>query len=70
MELGKKRKVDKGTNCETWTLSKKRHEMNAWWNYISLEIDISKKSDAYFNLLKIHLMPHWVEHIRRYGALQ
>jgi hypothetical protein len=44
--------------------------MNAWHVYISHEIDVSKVLDADFNFLKIHLMSHWVEQIRRYGALQ
>jgi hypothetical protein len=66
----KKRKVDEEKNAETWTLSKKRCEMNAWRNYISHEIDVSKEFDADFNFLKIHVMSHWVEQIRRYGALQ
>jgi hypothetical protein len=26
----KKRKIDEEKNAETWTLSKKRREMNAW----------------------------------------
>jgi len=41
-ELVKKQKVDKETNAETWTLSKKWCEMNAWRDYISHEIDVSK----------------------------
>ena len=69
-ELVKKRKVDEETNAETWTPSKKRREMNAWRDYISHEIDVSKELDADFNFPKIHLMSHWVEQIRRYGALQ
>jgi len=66
----KKQKVDKETNAETWTPSKKRREMNAWRDFISHEIDFSKELDADFNFQKIHLMSHWVEQIRRYGALQ
>jgi hypothetical protein len=69
-ELMKKRKVDKETNAESWTPSKKRCEMNAWRDYISHEIDVSKQLNADFNFPKIHLMSHWVEQIRRYGALQ
>jgi hypothetical protein len=69
-ELVKKRKVDEETNAETWTLSKKRREMNAWRDYISHEIDISKELNANFNILKIHLMSHWAEQICRYGTLQ
>jgi len=53
-----------------WTPSKKRREMNAWRDYISHKIDISKELDANFNFPKIHLMSHWAEQIRRYGALQ
>jgi hypothetical protein len=59
----KKRKVEEETNIETWTLSKKRHEMNGWQDYISHEIDISKELDANFNLLKINLISHWAKHI-------
>jgi len=62
-ELVKKRKVDEETNAETWTPSKKRREMNAWRDYISHEIDISKELDADFNFPKIHLMSHWAEQI-------
>jgi len=70
MELVKKRMVNEETNAETWTQSKKRREMNAWQDYISHEIDVSKELDADFNFPKIHLMSHWVEQIPRYGALQ
>ena len=49
---------------------KKRHEMNAWWEYISHEIDISKELDANFYYPKIHLMSHLVEQTCRYRALQ
>jgi hypothetical protein len=68
-DLMKKRKVDKETNAESWTPSKKRCEMNTWRDYISHDIDVSKQLDADFNFPKIHLMSHWVEQIRRYGAL-
>jgi hypothetical protein len=63
-ELVKKRKVDKATNVDSWTPSKNRCEMNAWRDYISHKIDISKELDADFNFLKIHLMSHWAEQIR------
>jgi len=69
-ELMKKRKVDEETNAGTCMPSKKRHEMNAWQDYISHEIDVSKELDAEFNFPKIHLMSHWVEQIRQYGSLQ
>jgi len=69
-DLVKKQKADEETNAETWTMSKKRRKMNAWRDYISHEIDVSKELDADFKLPKIHLISHWVEHIRRYGALQ
>jgi len=69
-ELVKKRKADGETNAETWMPSKKRLEMNAWQDDISQEIDVSKELDGDFNFPKIHLMSHWVEQIRRYGALQ
>jgi len=70
MELVKKRKVAEETNAETWMPSKKRREMNAWRDYISHEMDVSKELDADLNFPKIHLMSHWVEQIRRYGALE
>jgi len=70
MELVKQRKVDEETHAETWTPSKKRREMNRWRDYISHEIDVSKELDADINFQKIHLISHWVEQIRRYGALQ
>jgi len=41
-ELVKKRKVDEETNADTWTLSMKRHEMNAWRDYTSHAVDVSK----------------------------
>jgi len=69
-ELVKKWKVDEETNAETWTPSKKWREMNAWRDYISHEIDVSKELDANFNFPKIHLVSHWGEQIRWYGALQ
>jgi hypothetical protein len=69
-ELVKKRKVDEEINADSGTLSKQRREMNAWRDYICHEIDISKELDADFNFLTIHLMSHWAEQIRRYGALQ
>jgi len=69
-ELVKKRKVDEETNAETWTPFKKGCEMNPWRDYISHKIDVSNELDADLNCPKIHLMTHWVEQIRRYGALQ
>jgi len=69
-ELVKKRKFDKERNADTLMPSKKRGGMYAWRDGISHEMDISKELDADFNLPKIHLMPHWAEQIRRYGALQ
>ena len=64
------RKVDEETNAETWKLSKMRHELNAWRNYISHKIDFSKELDADFNFLNIHLMSHWVKQIRQHGTFQ
>ena len=55
-DLVKMRKVDEESSVETWTPSKKRREMNAWGDYISYEIHVSKESDADFNLLMISLM--------------
>jgi hypothetical protein len=48
----------------------KRREMSTWRDYITHEIVVSKELDADSNFPKIHLMSHWVEPIRRYGALQ
>jgi len=62
-ELVKKRKVDEETNAETWTPSKKRCEMNAWRDYISHDMDVSKEVDADLNIPKINLMSHWVKQI-------
>jgi hypothetical protein len=62
-ELMKKRKVNEETNAETWTLTKKRHEMNTRLDYISHEIDMFKELHADFNFPKIHLMSHWAEQI-------
>jgi len=60
-ELVKKRKVDKETYGESWTLSTKGREMNALQNYLSDMIDLSKELDANFNCPKIHLMSHWAK---------
>jgi len=68
-ELMNKWKVDKESNAETWTPSKKRCEMNALQDYISHKIDVSKELDANFNFPQINLMSHRVKQIRRYGAL-
>jgi len=70
IELVKKRKVDKESIAETLTPSKQRCEMNAWRDYISHEIDVSKGLDVDFNFPKIDIMSPWVEQICRYGALQ
>jgi hypothetical protein len=69
-ELVKKRKVGEERTAETWKPSKKPREMNTWRDYIIHKMDVSKELDADFNCPKIHLMSHWVEWIRRYGALQ
>jgi len=63
-DLVKKRKLNRETNAETWIPSKKRRETNAWQDYISHGIDVSKELDADINVLKIHLRSHWVEQIR------
>jgi len=62
-ELVKKRKLDGETNADSWIPSKKRREMNAWHDYISYEIHISKELDTDFNFPKIHLMSHWTAQI-------
>jgi len=64
LELVKKRKVDKETNAETLTPTKKGLEMTAWQDSISNEINVSKELDAYyFNFPMIHLMSHRAEQI-------
>ena len=55
-ELMKKRKVDKETNAETWTLSKKWREMNAWRDYISHEIHVSKELDADVQIVMVETL--------------
>jgi len=62
-ELVKKRKVDEETNAETWTPSNKQRHRNAWWDYLSHEIDISTELDSDINFPMIQLMSHWAEHI-------
>jgi len=57
-------KVEEETNAETWTPSKKHCKMNAWQDYISHNIDVSKELDADFNFPKIDLVYHWVQQIR------
>ena len=69
-DLVKERKVDEEKTAETWTLSNKQCEMKAWWDHISHEIDVAMELDAFFSIPMIHLMSHWFEKIRRYGALQ
>jgi len=69
MELVKKRKADEETNADSWTPSKMQPKMNAWQDYISHEIDISKELDVDFKFPKMHLMSHWAEQIPQYGAL-
>jgi hypothetical protein len=69
-ELMKKRKVDMETNAETLTPSKKRREINAWRDYISHEIDISKQLDADFNFRGIPLMSQWAKQVRQYRTFQ
>jgi hypothetical protein len=66
----KKQKVVEERTAETWMLSTKRREINAWQDYINREIDTSKELDVHFNFPKIYLMSHWAEQIHRYGALQ
>jgi len=70
MEIVMKRKVDKETNAETWTLSMQSHTMKALCNYISHEIDVSKGLDADINFPTIHQMSHWVSQSSWYRALQ
>jgi len=70
VELVKKQKVHEETNEETWMPSKMWGKMNAWWDYNSHGIHVSKEIDTNFNFPKIHLMSHWAKQIRQYGALQ
>jgi len=44
--------------------------MNTWRDFTRHKRDVSKKLDADFNIPKSHLISHWVEQIRRYGAFQ
>jgi len=69
-EVMKERKVDVETTAETCIPSKNRRKMNALRVYMSHEIDVCEELDADFNFPKSRLMSHWVEQIRRYGALQ
>jgi hypothetical protein len=57
-ELVKNWKVDEETNAEPWMPSTKRREINAWQDYISHEIDVSKELDADFNFPKIHFISY------------
>jgi len=43
--------------------------MNAWQDYVSHKIDISRELEADYNVPKIHLVSHWAKQIRRYRAL-
>jgi hypothetical protein len=61
--------VDEETYSETWSLSKKRRNMNAWQNYNSHEIEVSLECNVNFNRLKLHLMSHGVKRIVRYIAM-
>jgi len=70
IEHVKMQKSDKEINAETWTPSKNRHKMNAWWEHIIHEIDVSNELDANINIPRIHLMSDWVKYIRQYGVLQ
>jgi hypothetical protein len=63
----KGRRRNKYWNFDT---CKKGHEMNTSRDYTSHGIDDSMELDTNFNFPKIHLISHWVEQIRRYGALQ
>jgi hypothetical protein len=44
--------------------------MNAWRDYISHEIDISKQLDADFNFRGIPLMSQWAKQVRQYRTFQ
>jgi hypothetical protein len=63
-ELVKKQKVEKDTNSDSWTPSKKQREMNAPWDNIIHELDMSKELHADMNLPKIHFMSYCAEQIR------
>jgi hypothetical protein len=66
----KKRKADKEILAQSWTLSKKWRKRNAFRDWISHKIHISKKLEADLNFPKMHLMSDWAEQIRRHRALQ
>jgi len=58
-ELMKKGNVDEDKNAETWTLSKKRRDINTWRDYICHEIDVSQEFDADINFpqFPLHVSP-------------
>jgi len=68
--LLKKQIVADKTSYDSWKPSMKQRETNAWWDYISHQIDVSKELDADVVFPKIQVMSHWVQQIRKYGALQ
>jgi len=61
--------VDKETNADTSKPSKKRPEMNAWQQYFSHKIDVSKNFDSVFYFPRFNFMSHRVEQIHRYITL-
>jgi len=69
-ELLTKWKEDEETNAATLTPSKKRHDMNALWNYYSHEVDVSKEFVSNFNFPKKHLISHSVKYICWYRSFQ
>jgi len=70
MELVKKRKVDKVTNPETWTLLNTQDEITPWLGYIIPKENSSMAVDTNVIHQTIHLISHRVEQMRSYGALQ
>ena len=69
-ELVNMQMVDKEINAETWTQSKKRHELNPWQDYISHETNLPLQLNANFKCPKFQMMSRPVELIRQSGALK
>jgi hypothetical protein len=57
------RTVADDTNSSTSMPSKKRREMNVWWDYISHEIYVFNELDGNFNFPEIPFIFHWVKEI-------
>jgi hypothetical protein len=56
--------VDEATNIENWPITNKWRKTNAWREYISHMMDISRGLEADFNYPNIELMSHLAEQVR------